>query len=405
MTDENKKQVAENKTSTLHASTLAIREGVNRSHEGEHAEAMFLTSSYVFDSAEHAAQRFSGEEPGNVYSRYTNPTVRAFEERFAAIEQAESAVATSSGMAAIHAVFMTLLSAGDQILCSKSVFGSTVALLDKFFKKMHIDVQYVDATDYAAWQTACTEQTKLMFVETPSNPLNTIVDIAQLATIAKQNNTYLIVDNTYCTPLVQKPLSLGADLVVYSTTKYIDGQGRALGGVVTGNEDLVSQVLGFVRSAGPSMSPFNAWLFLKGLETLELRMQRHCDNALTLANYLHQHSKVQQVYYAGLESNVGHALAKSQHLGENFGAVVSFDIAGDKAAAWRVIDAVEMISRTANLGDAKSTIVHPATTTHSRLSQEARDEAGISDALVRISVGLENVNDLIADVEQALAAI
>ncbi|MEM8594843.1 MAG: O-succinylhomoserine sulfhydrylase [Pseudomonadota bacterium] len=382
--------------------TRAIRDGISRSHEGEHSEALFMTSSYVFENAEHAAHRFSGEELGNVYSRYTNPTVRGFEERFASIEQAPTAVATGSGMAAILSVMMTFLEAGDRVVCSQSVFGSTISLLENFFRKMSIDIDYAIIDDPSSWTETVTSKTKLVFVETPSNPLNQIADLKFLSRLAKQNNALLVVDNTYCTPIIQRPLALGADVSLYSTTKYIDGQGRSLGGVVTGSQELMDRVVGFVRSAGPSMSPFNAWLCLKSLETLELRMLRHVDSALKIANWLEQHESVSAVYHSGLPSHPQYELAQRQHIGGHGSAVVSFDVTGDVTSAWRVIDALRIFSITANLGDAKSTVVHPATTTHSRVSPEERAAVGIKESLVRLSIGLEACDDLINDLSQAL---
>lgn len=383
--------------------TLAVRAGQVRTHEGEHSEALFLTSSYVFGSAQEAADRFAGSQPGNVYSRYTNPTVRAFEERIAALEGAESAVGTASGMAAILSTCIALLKSGDHIVCSRSVFGTTTVLFTKFLQKFGVTTTFVAPTDYNAWQAAFTPATKLVFVETPSNPLCDVIDIARLADIAHSRNALLVVDNCFCTPALQRPLELGADLIVHSATKYIDGQGRCLGGVVAGPKILVDEVLGFIRSAGPSLSPFNAWIFLKGLETLRLRMEAHSRNALELAQWLHQHPNVEKVFYAGLPTHVGHELAAKQQ--SAFGGVLSFRVKGERKAAWKVIDATKIMSLTANLGDTKTTIVHPATTTHGRLTPEQKAEAGITENLVRISVGLESVKDLIADLERGLNSL
>jgi len=383
--------------------TLAVRAGQHRSPEGEHGEPLFFTSSYVFRSAADAAARFAGDVPGNVYSRYTNPTVRAFEERIAALEGAEQAVATSSGMSAILASVMALCSAGDHILVSRSVFGATVTLFEKYFKRFGIQVDYVPLTDLAAWQRAFKPNTKLLFVESPSNPLAELVDIAALAELAHAKAAWLVVDNCFCTPVLQKPLALGADIVIHSATKFIDGQGRCLGGVVAGRAEQMKEVVGFLRTAGPTMSPFNAWVFLKGLETLRLRMQAHCASAQTLAQWLEQQPGVSRVYYAGLPSHPQHELAKRQQTG--FGAVVSFEVAGGKEAAWRFIDATRLISITANLGDSKTTITHPGTTTHGRLSPEDRAAAGISDSLIRLAIGLEDVVDLQADLARGLAAL
>lgn len=383
--------------------TLAVRAGQHRSPEGEHGEPLFFTSSYVFRSAADAAARFAGDVPGNVYSRYTNPTVRAFEERIAALEGAEQAVATSSGMSAILASVMALCSAGDHILVSRSVFGATVTLFEKYFKRFGIQVDYVPLTDLAAWERAFKPNTKLLFVESPSNPLAELVDIAALAELAHAKAAWLVVDNCFCTPVLQKPLALGADIVIHSATKFIDGQGRCLGGVVAGRAEQMKEVVGFLRTAGPTMSPFNAWVFLKGLETLRLRMQAHCASAQALAQWLEQQSGVSRVYYAGLPSHPQHELARRQQTG--FGAVVSFEVAGGKEAAWRFIDATRLISITANLGDSKTTITHPGTTTHGRLSPEDRAAAGISDSLIRLAIGLEDVVDLQADLARGLAAL
>ncbi|MBB6341897.1 O-succinylhomoserine sulfhydrylase [Pseudomonas fluvialis] len=383
--------------------TLAVRAGQRRSPEGEHGEALFMTSSYVFRSAADAAVRFSGEVAGNVYSRYTNPTVRTFEERMAALEGAEQAVATASGMAAILACVMSLCSAGDHILVSRSVFGATVTLFEKYFKRFGIQVDYVTLADLGQWQAACKANTKLFFVESPSNPLAELVDIAALAEVAHANGAQLVVDNCFCTPVLQQPLKLGADIVIHSATKFIDGQGRCLGGVVAGRAEQMKEVVGFLRTAGPTLSPFNAWVFLKGLETLRLRMQAHCATAQQLAEWLEQQPQVEKVYYAGLPSHPQHELAKRQQKG--FGAVVSFEVKGGKDGAWRFIDATRLFSITANLGDAKSTITHPGTTTHGRLSPEDRAKAGIRDSLIRIAVGLEELEDLKADLALGLAAL
>jgi O-succinylhomoserine sulfhydrylase len=383
--------------------TLAVRAGQHRSPEGEHGEPLFFTSSYVFRSAADAASRFSGDVPGNVYSRYTNPTVRAFEERIAVLEGAEQAVATSSGMSAILAMVMSLCGAGDHVLVSRSVFGATVTLFEKYFKRFGLQVDYVPLTDLSGWAQAIKPNTKLLFVESPSNPLAELVDISALAELAHAKGALLAVDNCFCTPVLQKPLSLGADIVIHSATKYIDGQGRCLGGVVAGRAEQMKEVVGFLRTAGPTMSPFNAWVFLKGLETLRLRMLAHCASAQSLAEWLEVQPGVEKIYYAGLPSHPQHELAKKQQTG--FGAVLSFEVSGGKDGAWRFIDATRLISITANLGDTKTTITHPATTTHGRLSAEARATAGIKDSLIRIAVGLEDVADLKADLERGLAVL
>ena len=387
----------------LQQDTLAIRGGYQRTQENEHAEAMFLTSSYVFENAAMAAKYFSNEVQGNVYSRYTNPTVRSFEKRLAAMEGGEQSVATASGMAATLSVIMALLQSGDHVVCSQDVFGSTRVMMDKYIAKFGVSVTYVPLVDLNAWQAAIQPNTKMLFCETPSNPLSEIADLEALSAVAKSADALLVVDNCFCTPVLQKPLQWGADIVVHSATKYIDGQGRCLGGAVVGSAALMEQVEGFLRAAGPTMSPFNAWVFLKGLETLRIRMQAHSTNAAALANWLQEYPAVTKVYYSGLANHPGHTLAKKQQ--SDFGGVVAFDVAGGQAAAWRVIDSTEMLSLTANLGDAKTTIVHPATTTHGRLSDEQRLEAGIGDGLIRVAVGLEDIIDIKADLERGLAAL
>jgi O-succinylhomoserine sulfhydrylase len=396
-------QFDEENFSELGIDTLAVRAGQVRSAEGEHSEALFLTSSYVFGSAQEAADRFSGAQPGNVYSRYTNPTVRMFEERIAALEGAEAAVATSSGMAAILSTCIALLQSGDHILCSRSVFGTTTVLLTKYLAKFGVSTTFVSPTDYAAWESGFTAKTKLVFVETPSNPLSDIVDIQRLADLTHKHNALFVVDNCFCTPALQRPLKFGADLIVHSATKYIDGQGRCLGGVVAGPKKIVDEVLGFIRSAGPSLSPFNAWVFLKGLETLRLRMEAHSRSALILAEWLNAHPAVEKVFYGGLPDHPGHALAAKQQ--SAFGGVLSFRVRGGREQAWSVIDATRIMSLTANLGDAKTTIVHPATTTHGRLTPEQKAEAGITENLIRVAVGLEDVADLKADLERGLSQL
>ncbi len=388
---------------SAHLDTLAVRAGQLRTPEGEHCEPIFTTSSYVFDNARSAAARFAGEEPGNVYSRYTNPTVRMFEQRIAALEGAQSAVATASGMAAILSTFMALLSAGDHVVCSRSVFGTTTTLLNKYLAKFGVGVTFVPPTDYQAWAAAITPQTRALFLETPSNPLCEVVDIPQLSRLAHSHDSLLIVDNCFCTPALQQPLQLGADIVVHSATKYLDGQGRCVGGVVVGSPVHMDEVLGFLRSCGPTMSPFNAWVFLKGLETLRLRMDAHSRSALDLAQWLEQQPELETVYYAGLPSHPDYELARRQQ--RAFGGVLSFCVRGGRDEAWRFIDATRLLSITANLGDAKSTIVHPATTTHGRLSDQQRSEAGIGQNLIRISVGLEDLDDIKADIRRGLSAI
>lgn len=384
--------------------TQGVRAGQHRTPEGEHSDAIFPTSSYVFKNAAEAAGRFSGKISGNIYSRFTNPTVRAFEERLAVMEGAELAMATSSGMAAINTVCLGLLNSGDHVVCSCSVFGNTALIFKNIMQRFAIETTFVDLDDINAWQTAIKSNTRFLFLETPSNPLGTLADIKQLAELAHANNALLIVDNVYCTPVLQKPLELGADLVVHSATKYLDGQGRCVGGAVVGANALIEEKLyPILRTAGPTMSPFNAWVFHKGLETLSLRMEKHCANALAVAHWLDQQLNVAKVHYTGLSSHPQHELAKQQQTG--FGGIVSFEVKGGQENAWKVIDATQMISITANLGDVKSMITHPSTTTHGRLTEDERNKAGITDSLVRLGVGLENVTDITADLNRGLLSI
>lgn len=381
--------------------TLALRSGIHRSQFGEHSEAMYLTSSFVFQNAAQAAARFTGGEEGNIYSRFTNPTVSAFQERLAALEGAETCVATASGMSAILALSMALLKSGDHVLCSASVFGSTVQLFANIMGKFGVQTSFVTGASVAAWERTLHGNTKLLFIETPSNPLTEIADIAALSALAKRAGALLAVDNCFCTPALQQPLRLGADVVIHSATKYLDGQGRVLGGAVVGPRGaLMDSVYGFLRTAGPSLSPFNAWVLLKGLETLRIRMDAQSQSALQLAQWLERHPGVERVHYPGLSSHPQHELAKKQQrLG---GAVVAFEVKGGREAAWRVVDATRMISITANLGDTKTTITHPATTTHGRISAEARKAAGINEGLLRVAVGLEAIGDIQADLERGL---
>lgn len=381
--------------------TQAIRAGHKRTHEDEHSIPIFATSSYVFESAEQASLRFTGKQPGNIYSRFTNPTVTAFQERLALMEGGERCLAFSSGMAAIMAVGMALLKAGDHVVCSRSVFGNTVLTFQNYFGKFGVTTDFVSVTKFSDWEAAIQPNTRMLFLETPSNPLIEIADIQALADLAHCHGCLLVVDNCFCTPVLQQPLAHGADLVVQSATKFIDGQGRCVGGAVIGSEALIEKELyPYLRTGGATMSPFNAWVFLSGLETLAVRMKAHCDSALELARWLDSQSAVTKVHYPGLESHAQHELAKRQQ--SHFGAVVSFELAGGQAQAWRLIDATRMLSITANLGDVKTTITHPATTTHGRLTPEARAEAGITDGLVRISVGLENLDDIKADLLRGL---
>ncbi|RKZ70880.1 MAG: O-succinylhomoserine sulfhydrylase [Gammaproteobacteria bacterium] len=385
------------------SNTNAVRAGQVRSAEGEHSEPIVTTSSFVFKDAAEAAARFSGDAPGNIYSRFTNPTVRTFEERLAALEGAERCVATSSGMSAILSTCMALLKAGDHIVASRSIFGTTVGLFDNILSKFGLSTTFVELTDYMAWETAIGSETKMLFLETPSNPLTEIADISRLAEIAHSKGCLLVVDNCLCTPALQQPFSLGADIVIHSATKYLDGQGRCIGGAVLGSDELLAEdVVGFLRTAGTTMSPFNAWVFLKGLETLHLRMKTHCDNAFQVAEWLEKQAKVTRVYYPGLTSHPQHDLAKTQQSG--FGGVLSFEVEGGQQAAWNVVDSTSLFSITANLGDAKSTITHPATTTHHRLTDEQRVEAGINEGLIRLSIGFEDVSDLTRDLAAGLSS-
>ncbi|MDX2504876.1 MAG: O-succinylhomoserine sulfhydrylase [Gammaproteobacteria bacterium] len=385
--------------------TLAIRAGYQRTGEAEHNEAIFLTSSYVYTSAAQAAARFAGDEPGNIYSRFTNPTVRAFENRLAALEGAESCVATASGMAAIMSTCLGLLKSGDHIVSSRAIFGSTVILFNNYMARFNVATSYVDLTDLSAWEAAIQDNTRILFLETPSNPLVEIADLGKLAELAHQHDCLLVVDNCLCTPALQKPLDLGADVIIHSATKYLDGQGRGVGGAVLGSKELVgTEVYGVLRTTGPTMSPFNAWVFLKGLETLSLRMKAHCANAMELALWLEQHPVVGKVYYPGLKNHPGHDLATKQQSG--YGGLVSFELKNNsRDLAWQVVDSTLLLSITANLGDVKTTITHPATTTHGRVPVEEREKAGISDGLLRIAVGLESIKDIKNDLQRGLSLL
>lgn len=381
--------------------TQAIRAGYDRTHHDEHSIPIFATSSYVFKNAEEAALRFTGKQPGNIYSRFTNPTVDVFQQRLALMEKGERCLAFSSGMAAIMAVGMGLLKAGDHVVCSRSVFGNTVLLFQNYFSKFGVETDFVELTSSAAWEAAIKPNTRFLFLETPSNPLIEIADIKALAEIAHNHGCLLIVDNVFCTPVLLKPLELGADIIVHSATKYIDGQGRCVGGAVIANDEIIEKyIYPYLRTGGATMSPFNAWVFLSGLETLAVRMKVHCDNAFELAKWLERQNGVAKVHYPGLNSHAQHELAKTQQ--SHFGGVVSFELTGEQDHAWKLIDGTKMLSITANLGDVKTTITHPATTTHSRLSPEVRAEVGIKDNLVRISVGLENVEDIKNDLLNGL---
>lgn len=385
---------------SLHPETLAIRAGRETSEYREHSQSLHLTSSFTFDSAAQAAAMFLGEIDGYTYSRFTNPTVSAFQQRLAAMEGAERAVATSTGMAAIQATMLTLLKAGDHIVSSRSLFGSTINLFNGVLGKFGVETTYVDAANLDAWRAAVKPNTKVFFLETPSNPLTDLADIAAVAAIAHEAGALLVVDNCFCSPALQQPIKLGADLVVHSATKYLDGHGRVMGGAVVGSDKLVEQVYLHVRTAGPSLAPFNAWVLLSGLETLYLRMEKHSANALALAQWLQQQPAVEKVFYPGLPDHPHYALAQRQQ--KSGGPVLSFEVKGGREAAWRVVDAIQLISRTANLGDVKTTLTHPASTTHARITPEARAQAGITEGLLRVAVGLEHVDDLKADLLRGL---
>jgi len=384
--------------------TRAVRAGQARTNEQEQSEPLFLTSSFTFQSAAQAAARFSGEEAGNIYSRFSNPTVRNFEQRLAALEGGECCVATSSGMSAVLALVMSVMSAGEHMVCSRGVFGTTTALFTRILPRFGVETDFVPLTDYAAWEAAIRPNTRILFLETPSNPITEVADIPRLAELARAHGCLLVVDNCFCTPALQLPLALGADVIIHSATKYLDGQGRCVGGAVVGDARLVGEeVQGFLRTAGPTMSAFNAWVFLKGLETLKLRMNAHSSNALDIAHWLQHQPGVRHVNYPGLESHPQHALAARQQSG--FGGILSFEVDGGREAAWRLIDGTRLVSITANLGDAKSTITHPATTTHGRITDQQRADSGITQGLIRLSVGLEDAVDLKADLHRALAAV
>ncbi|MBT9516407.1 MAG: O-succinylhomoserine sulfhydrylase [Methyloversatilis discipulorum] len=381
--------------------TVAVRAGIERSQFGEHGEALFLTSSFVFDTAAEAAARFSGNAPGNVYARFTNPTVTMFQDRLAALEGAEACIATSSGMSAILSTLMALLKSGDHIIASRGIFGSTQQLFATYFEKFGVSTTLVEATNIAAYRAAVQPNTKLFFIETPSNPLTEVIDIAAVAEVAHSAGALLAVDNCFCSPALQKPIELGADIVIHSATKYLDGQGRVLGGAVCGRKAEMDEVLRFLRTAGPTLSPFNAWVILKGLETLSIRMQAQSANALELARWLEAQPWVARVFYPGLPSHPQHEIAMRQQ--KSGGAVVAFEVKGGREEAWKLIDSTRMLSITANLGDTKTTITHPATTTHGRISQEARDASGIRDSLIRLAIGLESVEDMKRDLCRWLA--
>ncbi|MGE6246066.1 O-succinylhomoserine sulfhydrylase [Psychrobacter proteolyticus] len=391
--------------------TIAVRAGQHRTDEGEHSEPIFTTSSYVYRSAADAAAHFDGTKTGNVYSRHTNPSVRTFERRLAALENGERAVATASGMGAILTMCLAYLKAGDHLLAANQLFGSSIGLFNNYMAKFGVEVSYVDCFDNEAWANAVQPNTKVIYCESPSNPLAQICDIGYLSQLCKANDILLVVDNCFATPALQRPLDLGADVVIHSATKYLDGQGRVLGGALVGSDELMQEAFTVVRSGGISMSPFNAWVFTKGLETLKLRMQAHCQNANQVAEFLVNHPNVSTVHFSGLTDHPAHELATRQHhMKDGYGAIMGFEVkASDsrdtKEAAWHVIDSTQMVSITNNLGDAKTTITHPATTTHFRLTAEARAEAGVKDGLIRLSVGLEDVEDIIKDLARGLDSL
>ena len=388
----------------LSLSTQAIRAGQTRSVEGEHSDAIHLTSSFIFNSAAQAAARFGETEPGNIYSRFTNPTVRTYEQRIAAMEQGQFAIASASGMGAITTMVLGLLKQGDHVVVSRNVFGSTINLFRNVFEKLGVAVSFVDLKDDASWKNSITEQTKLFFTETPSNPLQDVVDIKKLADIAHQNDILLVVDNSFLTPVFQQPLKFGADIVIHSATKYVDGQGRCVGGsLVTNDQSVYDKVYKAQRTTGSTMSAFNAWVFLTALETLKIRMEAHQKNALQLANWLEQHPAVTKVYYPGLLSHPDYHLAKTQQVGN--AGVVAFDVKGMREGAWKLIDQTSWISITGNLGDTKTTITHPASTTHCRITEKERQQAGISESLIRLSVGLEDPDDIQQDLVNGLNAL
>lgn len=380
--------------------TLAVRAGQTRSQFNEHSEALYLTSSFVFDSAAQAAARFSGAEEGMVYARFTNPTVTMMQDRLAALEGAEACVATASGMAAILSTVMALMKSGEHIVASRSIFGATQQLLGNILPRFGIETTFVDSPDSAAFAAAVQPNTRILFIETPSNPLTEVFDMTALAGVAHAGGVLFIVDNCFCSPALQKPLAWGADLVIHSATKYLDGQGRVLGGAVCGPKNLIDEIFKFLRTAGPALSPFNAWVILKGMETLALRMKQQSANALDLARWLEQQPQVARVHYPGLASHPQHALAMRQQA--TGGAIVAFEVHGGREAAWRVVDNCKLLSITANLGDTKTTITHPASTTHGRISPEARAASGIGEGLLRIAVGLESPADLQADLARGL---
>lgn len=385
---------------TLHPQTLAIRGGKEQTQYREHNQALFLTSSFMFESAQQGAALFAKEIKGFTYTRTANPTIAAFEQRISALEGAERSVATSTGMSAIQASFFTFLKAGDHVVSSRSLFGTTAGFINNIVTKFGIEVSYVSQTDLSEWRAAVKENTKLLFLETPSNPLNEVADLEALSEIAHAAGALLVVDNSFLSPVGQQPLKHGADISVQSATKAIDGHGRVMGGVLSGSEELMTQVAVYCNSCGLAMSPFNAWVLLSGVETLSVRMEKQFAGALKIARWLSEQPQVKAVYYSGLPDHPQAALAAKQQFGG--GIVVGFEVDG-KDAAWSLLDKVELFSKTANLGDVRSTITHPWTTTHGRMSPEDKQAAGIRPGLLRLAIGLEYPDDLIADLQQAMA--
>jgi len=381
--------------------TLAVRAGFERSSFNEHGEPIMTTSSFVFKNSAEAAQRFSGDADGLIYSRFTNPTVQTFEKRLAALEKMPACIASASGMAAINMLFMGTMRQGEHIVVIRNMFGSTVNLVKNFLPRFGIDVSFANTFDPAEWESLITDKTRYLYLETPTNPLTEVADIKAMAAVAHKHDVELVVDNCFCTPALQKPALFGADVVIHSATKYLDGQGRCVGGAVVGSQALIDELTSYMRSAGPCMSPFNAWVFLKGLETLSLRMHQHSRNALSIAQWLAEQSTIRRVFYPGLSDHPQHTLASEQQ--KAFGGVVAFEMEGGRAAAWNMIDSTKLCSITANLGDARSTITHPASTTHGRMTEEDRALAGVTDGLIRLAVGLEDAEDIKRDLMRGLA--
>ncbi len=402
MANKTTKKISKEK---LKFETRAVRDGSFRSSAGEHSESLFLTSSFMFDSAEQASNRFSGKENGMIYSRFTNPSVQMFEDRLASLEEGEACVATASGMSAILSVCLTFLKAGDEVLTTPSLFGATIQLFDNILKKFDISIKYVSLIDLQGWEQAITKKTKLIYLETPSNPLNEIADLRGISKIARKLKVITVVDNCLCTPVIQRPLNHGIDLVLHSATKFIDGQGRVLAGAIVGKSKLIDQIKIIVRTSGPALAPFNAWVLFRSLETLSVRMNAQSESAHRIASWLEKNKNVSKVFYPGLESNPQHKTAMYQQ--SNGGAIVSFKLKSQNGMeknqlAWSIINRVKIFSNSGNLGDSRSIITHPYTTTHCRIKDFFKKKSGVDHLLVRLSIGLENTDDLIADLNQAL---